>query len=491
MWAEARKQEKKVRGIMVDHKKRAERRREYYEKIKQDPAQFLQVNGRSCKLHIDSNPCGKEPSNTIMPWQGNAEILIDRFDVRAHLDYIPEVSKSETFPDEAKDMRPTNYERYRILVQNNFLKVKEEKFLKTIAMEEKYGSKTYQAQKASDDKKKAALQNKAAIGFTYDDSTGPAANVQSQDIQDIQSDSDDEFDFDTVIHLSALSRDQQHDLNGIGRSFFLGREDFVKYLKEEAEEQEMAKTVKQEEDEKSAFSGRKSRKERRILKEKRLAGRIPSPPSYATFHERNPKRRYHSSSEEDSSRSPSPEAAKKNGKVEYITTFGDDFDSAKKKRGRRGVSSSSRGSKRKARSSSSSSSSDNERRGDDGSKYRSKYRRKRRSSSSSSSGVGNETIQPPPPPPVKRYYGRRCEESEDEDVSSDDVSSELKTESSSQMYSRANANVSIFHLIQIQIRVSLLLSTDMTLETNKKPYSKRLLEIWNYIPVLTLLLFIG
>jgi hypothetical protein len=33
MWAEARKQEKKIRGILVDHKKRAERRREYYEKI--------------------------------------------------------------------------------------------------------------------------------------------------------------------------------------------------------------------------------------------------------------------------------------------------------------------------------------------------------------------------------------------------------------------------------------------------------------------------
>ena len=236
-------------------------------------------------------------------------------------------------------------------------------------MEEKYGGKTYQQQKASDDKKKAALQNKAAIGFTYDDSTGPvpAGDIKSQaDIQDpIQSDSDEEFDFDTVVNLSALSRDQQHDLNGIGRSFFLGREDFVKFLKEEVEEQEMAKTVKQEEDEKSAFSGRKSRKERRILKEKRLAGRIPSPPSYATFNEHgDPKpSRYHSSSEEDSSRSPSPEAAKKNGKVEYITTFGDDFETAKKKRGggRRGASTSSRGSKRKARSSSSSSSSDNER----------------------------------------------------------------------------------------------------------------------------------
>ena len=33
MWQEARKQEKKIRGLMVDYKKRAERRREFYEKI--------------------------------------------------------------------------------------------------------------------------------------------------------------------------------------------------------------------------------------------------------------------------------------------------------------------------------------------------------------------------------------------------------------------------------------------------------------------------
>ena len=59
-----------------------------------------------------------------MPWQGNSEIMIDRFDVRAHLDYIPEVAKSESYPDESRDMRPTNYERYRILIQNSFLKGK-------------------------------------------------------------------------------------------------------------------------------------------------------------------------------------------------------------------------------------------------------------------------------------------------------------------------------------------------------------------------------
>ena len=33
MWHEARRQEKKIRGIMVDIRRRAERRKEYYEKI--------------------------------------------------------------------------------------------------------------------------------------------------------------------------------------------------------------------------------------------------------------------------------------------------------------------------------------------------------------------------------------------------------------------------------------------------------------------------
>jgi len=37
MWFEARKQEKKIRVIMIDHKKRAERRKQFYEKIVSDP----------------------------------------------------------------------------------------------------------------------------------------------------------------------------------------------------------------------------------------------------------------------------------------------------------------------------------------------------------------------------------------------------------------------------------------------------------------------
>ena len=33
MWHEAKKQERKIHGIIVDYRKRAERRREFYEKI--------------------------------------------------------------------------------------------------------------------------------------------------------------------------------------------------------------------------------------------------------------------------------------------------------------------------------------------------------------------------------------------------------------------------------------------------------------------------
>jgi hypothetical protein len=48
MYQEARKHEKKLRELMVDHKRRAERRRDYYEKIVSKPA--------NCPVkHLDLN----------------------------------------------------------------------------------------------------------------------------------------------------------------------------------------------------------------------------------------------------------------------------------------------------------------------------------------------------------------------------------------------------------------------------------------------------
>jgi splicing factor, arginine/serine-rich 16 len=80
MWHEARKQEKKIRGMIVDYRKRADRRKEFYEKIvsrrhvskfvsvctnvfhpqRADPVQFLQLHGRKSKIHYDVTDVSEE-----------------------------------------------------------------------------------------------------------------------------------------------------------------------------------------------------------------------------------------------------------------------------------------------------------------------------------------------------------------------------------------------------------------------------------------------
>lgn len=56
--------------------------------------------------------------------------MIDRFDVRAHLDYISEVKNPYVPPEELiPEERQCNYERYRILAQNVFLGISKNMFI--------------------------------------------------------------------------------------------------------------------------------------------------------------------------------------------------------------------------------------------------------------------------------------------------------------------------------------------------------------------------
>uniref|UniRef100_A0A8U8AUU3 Uncharacterized protein n=1 Tax=Geospiza parvula TaxID=87175 RepID=A0A8U8AUU3_GEOPR len=120
MWHEAWKHERKLRGMMVDYRRTP---------AAADPAQFLQVHGRACKVHLDSAVAlaAESPVN-MMPWQGDTNNMIDRFDVRAHLDFIPMYTPSllsPTSPEQESDERKCNYERYRGLVQNDFAGISE------------------------------------------------------------------------------------------------------------------------------------------------------------------------------------------------------------------------------------------------------------------------------------------------------------------------------------------------------------------------------
>jgi arginine/serine-rich splicing factor 16 len=95
-----------------------------------------------------------------MPWHGE---LIDRFDARAHLDYIPPPPKKqeEIKTDKiSKEDFQLNYERFRTLAVNDFLGVSEDNFLKQIPIEEQFVSEDCGVKK---DKKKSS-QATATIG---------------------------------------------------------------------------------------------------------------------------------------------------------------------------------------------------------------------------------------------------------------------------------------------------------------------------------------
>ncbi|XP_022913306.1 CLK4-associating serine/arginine rich protein [Onthophagus taurus] len=310
MWHEARKQERKIRGMLVDYRKRAERRRDFYEKIRADPTQFLQLHGRQCKIHLDPNVAAAADSPAaMMPWQGQTDNLIDRFDVRAHLDYIPPVNNKFEEDEITNEERQLNYERYRIIAQNSFLGITEEKFLKQLHLEEQFGY-------TENEKNKTKKTGGAAIGFNYDDGTAPTPAIPPSNSSDEQSDSD--LDVDLAINVSKMDPMQAHEMNRHGRNFGMSTNDFYSFLTNDMEEAENYRLAKEEEHEKALFSGRKSRRERRAHREKRLANRVLSPPSYAArISPTYPILRLSKSV----SKSPSPENT---GKITYITSFGDE-----------------------------------------------------------------------------------------------------------------------------------------------------------------------
>lgn len=319
MWQEARKQEKKIRGLMVDYKKRAERRREFYEKIKLDPAQFVRAYGRPCKINLDPAVAyAAESPQSMMPWQGQTDNMIDRFDVRAHLDYMPQtkiVAPPTLSKREEEEERWCNYERYRIIVENECAGMTEEQALYQIYIDEQFGN----VDKTRDEEKKKLEGKKAAIGFVYEDSTPLPLKDEDSDSSDTDVEN---VDLDITLDVDTLNNEQKRLLNECAEQYSMKQDDFVSMLQKDKEEAEALKLARILEEEKAQFAGRKSRRERRAYKEKKLAGRTLSPPSYAARD--SPKYEpYNKSSSSSKSRSRSPE---RQGKLLFITSFGGDSD---------------------------------------------------------------------------------------------------------------------------------------------------------------------
>ncbi|CAK8693302.1 unnamed protein product [Clavelina lepadiformis] len=314
MWHEARKQEKVLRKVIVDYRRRAERRHEYYDKIKQDPTKFMQVHGKRCKLFIDETNQSSDSCH-MMPWQGDKSNMIDRFDVRAHLDFINEPKPSnQTKSLNDKEERRLNYERYRILVYNKHKNVSESQHLHKIHVNESYPD--LNAQKLESEAKKQQLATtKASIGFDYGaDVVGGAAEVEEEDSSD--SDEDFMFDLEDIPPLRELNPDDLEDIEKFSLDFGMGYTDFVRSMDQDQEMQERIDKAREVESEKQKMAGKKSRRERRMLRDERLKDRVIGPLSYMQKGSGNESETESESSDEEH---PSCE-----GKIEFITSFGAD-----------------------------------------------------------------------------------------------------------------------------------------------------------------------
>ncbi|KAK1279369.1 hypothetical protein QJS04_geneDACA020718 [Acorus gramineus] len=112
MWHEARRSERKVHDIMDAARKRAQRRAVYLAKRRGDPQQSLQVIGvRSRTYRDDGLYQATQDQQGLIPWNGKQNILIDRFDGRALLDFIRD-SESRPFRVQEKTEEEEELEEF-------------------------------------------------------------------------------------------------------------------------------------------------------------------------------------------------------------------------------------------------------------------------------------------------------------------------------------------------------------------------------------------
>ncbi|KAF9584967.1 hypothetical protein BGW38_004450 [Lunasporangiospora selenospora] len=90
MWKTVVKEEKRIKDLLENTRRRAQRRRAYYESRLGDPMQLLRVSGTASKLVTNPEMYSfHEDSDNLMPWPGDSSVKIDRFDGRALLDFLP------------------------------------------------------------------------------------------------------------------------------------------------------------------------------------------------------------------------------------------------------------------------------------------------------------------------------------------------------------------------------------------------------------------
>ncbi|CAJ0578823.1 unnamed protein product, partial [Mesorhabditis spiculigera] len=278
IWLEARRNERQIRRMQIDGNRRAEKRKTFYDSIRKDPAQFMQIHGRAYKIHTDKAIArAAEEKNIMRPWTVDRSIMIDRFDVRANLDYFTEAkrTKLEEESTEEKEEIVCDFERFRIPIINTCRHVDETTYLQKIAQAEYWTERETKAmniQKEERERKKQISETKASYHFNYGDSevvpgkdTNDEGNHDDEPEQDFQAMEDLDADFD----VERLDAESIRRANKCGEAYGIKRSLFVNMLQADQLAARNAAELRSIERQKLALTGRESKHERIALRKRK------------------------------------------------------------------------------------------------------------------------------------------------------------------------------------------------------------------------------
>ncbi|CAL4939794.1 unnamed protein product [Urochloa decumbens] len=350
MWHEARKSEKKVHDLMDAARRRAQRRAVYLARRRGDPQQALQVSGTRCRVHRDDALYqATEDQQGLIPWNGKQDVLIDRFDGRALLDFIRDPSsrpfRAQEKSEEDEELEEfVNFERYRDLIKHRRRGFSDEAGLQHVVQElEAKAVLPFSLEKKPQSSQPPASKGAySQVGYSYKGD----GNEETEDLNSDDDDEEEEEDDDDKDFSSDDSSDERMEI--IAKEFGVKRYNWLVYMDKKAKEEEKRqKEIIKGDPSIKKLSRRERRKASQIEREKereaaRSVGRVSYRDPYRE-QRRSPSYEAYSRGRRSRSRSRSrsPSYSRRHGRaetsyrskpkaprVEYITEFGGSDDSS-------------------------------------------------------------------------------------------------------------------------------------------------------------------
>ncbi|BAU00208.1 hypothetical protein VIGAN_10178100 [Vigna angularis var. angularis] len=240
MWHEARRSEKKVHDMMDAARKRAQRRAVYLAKRRGDPQQSIQLVGFRCRTYRDDALYqATQDQQGLIPWNGKQDVLIDRFDGRALLDFIRDSShrRAPEKSEEEEELEEfVNFERYRDLVKHRRRGFTDEEALQHVNQEmEAKAAAPFTSDRSNLPQPSASKGSYSQVGFSYDGNGKEETHISDDDDNDNDNEEDEDDDDDEDFN-SDDSNDEGMEI--IAKEYGVKRYGWLVYMDKKAKEEE-------------------------------------------------------------------------------------------------------------------------------------------------------------------------------------------------------------------------------------------------------------